>query len=80
MVFHIHVCMYIDLLCIDCLCAAATVVFGMLLYNVREDSGFTQLELFLSNPASYNITMELFGTDGSATGDQYIILFMRQFL
>ena len=53
------------------LCTAASVAFSQSLYNVEESNGFVQLELFLSNPSSTDITMELFGTDGSAIGDQY---------
>lgn len=52
---------------------AATVTFSQSVYNVKEDSRFVQLELFLSYPSSANITVELLGTDGSATGDQYTI-------
>ena len=68
--FYIHVCT------INNLCSAATVVFGQSLYDVREDSGFMQLELLLSNPSSFNITIELFSTNGSAAGNQYTILCM----
>ena len=60
-------------LILDYLCAAATVAFNQPIYNVEEDNGFVQFELILSNPSSTNITVELFGTDGSATGDQCTI-------
>ena len=48
---------------------AATVTFSQLSYTAREDIGFIQLELFLSNPSSTNTTVELISTDGSATGN-----------
>ena len=67
---YIHVCT------IDYLCSAATVVFSQSLYSIREDSGFMQLELLLSNPSSFNVAIELFSTNGSAAGNQYTILCM----
>ena len=55
------------------LLTAATVTFSQSVYNVKENNGFVQLEIFLSYPSSANITVQLLGTDGSATGDQYTI-------
>ena len=37
-------------------------------YNVNEDAGPAQPVLVLSNPSTTNITVEVFSTNGSATG------------
>ena len=50
-------------------CTAASVTFSQSVNNIEEDSGFLQLGLFLSNPLSANITIELISADGTATGD-----------
>ena len=38
-------------------------------YSVDEDDGPAQPVLVLSNPSSTDITVEVFNTDGSATGE-----------
>ena len=43
-------------------------------YYVDEDSGSAQSILFLSNPSSIDITVEVFSTDRSATGEYCNIL------
>ena len=65
--------MTVVLLFLIIISAAATVAFSQSLYNVKEDDGFVQLELFLSNPSSTNITVELFAFDGSASGNRCTI-------
>lgn len=49
-------------------CIAAMIAFSQSSYNAEEDSRSIQAELFLSNPSSTDITVELFSSDGSATG------------
>jgi len=39
------------------------------MYSVDEDDGPAQPVLVLSNPSSSDITVEVFNTDGSATGE-----------
>ena len=53
---------------------AITVMFGQTMYSVNEEGGPAQIELVLSNPSSFDITIEVFNTDGSATGEYYSIL------
>ena len=48
---------------------AITVMFNQSVYSVDEDTGVTQPVLVLSNPASTDITVEAYNTDGSATGE-----------
>ena len=43
-------------------------------YSVSEDDGPAQPVLVLSNPSSSNITVQVFNTDGSATGEYCSIL------
>ena len=64
--FIITLCMYNSEYCI---CTAAAITFSQSASSIEEDSGFIQLELFLSNPLSANITVELISADGTATGD-----------
>ena len=52
---------------------AATVRFDQPTYSVNEDGGPVQPALVLSNPLSTDITVEVFNTDGSATGKYYNI-------
>ena len=40
-------------------------------YSVDEDAGSVLLVLILSNQSSISITVEVFNTDGSATGEYY---------
>jgi len=51
----------------------ATVSFEQYTYNVHEDDGEIEPVLVLSNPSSTAITVEVFSTDGSATGKQLTI-------
>ena len=46
-----------------------TVNFDQTVYNVDEDDGSAQPVLVLSNPSSTDITVVVFNTDGSATGE-----------
>ena len=50
-----------------------TVNFEQQTYNVNEDDGKVEPVLILSNPSSTAITVEVFSTDGSATGKQLTI-------
>ena len=45
-----------------------TVNFEQSTYNVNEDDGPAQPVLLLSNPSSTDITVQVFNTNGSATG------------
>jgi len=47
---------------------APTVNFNQSTYNVDEDDGPAQPVLVLSDPSSTDITINVFNTDGSATG------------
>jgi len=38
-------------------------------YSVDEDDGPAQPVLVLSNPSSTDVTVQVFNTDGSATGE-----------
>ena len=44
-------------------------MFDQPTYSVDEDGGPAQPALVLSNSISTNITVEVFSTDGSATGE-----------
>ena len=52
---------------------AANVSFEQQTYNVNETDGQIEPVLVLSNPSSTAITVEVFSTDGSATGKQLTI-------
>ena len=52
---------------------AATVSFEQLTYTADEDDEKIELVLVLSNPSSSVITVQVFSTDGSATGKQLTI-------
>ena len=45
-----------------------TLKFNQSVYSVDEDEELVQPVLALSNPSSYHITVEVFSTDGTATG------------
>ena len=49
-------------------CLAATVTFSQSTYTIDEDTGAVQPQMVLTNPSSTSITVEVFNTDGSATG------------
>lgn len=46
------------------------VAFQQSTYIVREDNGYVQIEVSLSNPSSTSVSVEIFGSDRSATGDK----------
>ena len=45
-----------------------TVQFGEAMYTVNENAGVVQVSLILSNPSSTIVMIQVFNTDGSATG------------
>ena len=49
-------------------------MFSQSVYSVDEDTGVIESILVLSNPSSTDITVEVFNTDGSATGEYCSIL------
>ena len=51
-----------------------TVMFSQTTYSVNETAGSAQPELVLSNSSSTDTTIEVFNTDGSATGEYCSIL------
>ena len=50
---------------------ATTVKFSQSAFNVNEDSGQVQPMLVLSNPASTNITVEVFNVNVTAVGKDF---------
>ena len=50
------------------------VEFDHAIYYVDEDDGPAQPTLILSNPSSTDITVQVFNTDGTATGEYCSIL------
>ena len=44
-------------------------MFNQSVYSVNEDEGAAQLVLILTSPSSTDVTVEVFNTDGSATGE-----------
>ena len=42
--------------------------FNQSLYSINEDEGPAKLTIILSNPLSVGFNVEVFSTDGSATG------------
>ena len=48
---------------------AITVMFTETTYSVDEDGGSVQIGVELSTPSSTATTVEVFHTDGSATGE-----------
>ena len=53
---------------------AITVMFSETTYSVDENAGPAQSGLFLSNPSSTDITVQVKSSDGSATGEYCSIL------
>ena len=49
-------------------------MFNQSMYSVNEDNGPAQPVLVLSGPSSTDITVQVFNTDRSATGEYYSIL------
>ena len=50
------------------------VSFSQLVYSVNEDGGLAQIGLVLNGPSSTATTVQVFNTDGSATGEYCSIL------
>ena len=48
-------------------------MFEQQAYSINEDVGPAQPALVLSNPSSTDITVQVFNTNGSATGEYYCI-------
>ena len=65
--------MHIKVVNLTLLYIAATVSFEQLVYNVNETDEGVEPVLVLSNPSSSVITVQVFSTDGSATGKQLTI-------
>ena len=59
--------------CFHLYLTAALVSFEKRSYVVDENSGNVRLSLVLSNPSSTVITVQVFSTDGSATGKKLTI-------
>ena len=57
-------CMFVDI----------TVIFSETTYSVNENAGPTQPALVLSNPSASDVTVEVYHTNGSATGEYCSIL------
>ena len=53
---------------------AVIIMFDQTTYSVNEDGGSVQIALVLSRPSSTTVTVEMFNTDGSATGEYCSIL------
>ena len=51
-----------------------TVMFSETTYSVNEGDGSAQIGLVLSGPSSNATTVQVFNTDGSATGEYCSIL------
>ena len=51
-----------------------TVHFNPPTYSVSEGDVVAQPTLILSNPSSTNITVQVFNTDNSATGECYVYI------
>ena len=49
-------------------------MFSQTTYNVDEDGGFVQIGLVLSGPSSTDTVVQVFNTDGTATGEYCSIL------
>ena len=49
-------------------------MFNQTMYSINEDAGPAQPVLVLSGPSSTDTTVEMFNTDGLATGDYCSIL------
>ena len=48
-------------------------MFTETMYSVNENAGPARPELVLSNPSSFNTTVQVFNTDGSATGEYTVV-------
>ena len=53
---------------------AITVMFTEAMYSVDEDDGSVAIGVELSNPSSTDVTVEVYHTDRSATGEYCSIL------
>ena len=53
---------------------ATTVMFTETTYSVDEDGGSVAIGVVLSNPSATATTVEVYHTDGSATGEYCSIL------
>jgi len=53
-----------------CFSLDCTVSFNQSTYSVDEDDGPAQPVLVLSSPSSTDITVQVFSTDGTATGKE----------
>ena len=49
-------------------------MFNQLMYSVIEGAGPARPVLVLSNPSSFESTVQVFSTDGTATGEYCSIL------
>ena len=49
-------------------------MFSQIMYSIIEDDGSAQIGLVLSSASSTATTVEVFNTDGSATGEYCRIL------
>ena len=49
-------------------------MFSQLMYSVNENAGLVQPVLLLSIPSLFDITVQVFTTDGTATGEYCSIL------
>ena len=49
-------------------------MFSETMYSVNEDDGSAHIVLEVSSPSAKDITVEVFNTDGSATGEYCSIL------
>ena len=58
-----------NLVCTIIRTAVCTVMFEEPTYSVDENGGPAQPVLVLSNPANNTFTVEVFNTNGSATGE-----------
>ena len=48
-------------------------MFSQTMYSGNEDAGSVQLQLFVSNASSTDITVEVISTDGTATGEYTVV-------
>ena len=71
MVLAVHACKEIITILVT-----VAVMFSQTTYSVNEDTGSVQIGLILSNSSSADITVQLYNTDGSATGE-YCSIFIN---
>ena len=62
------------LMYIFCMYTDITVMFSQTTYSVNENAGPARPELVLSNPSTSDVTVEVYHSDGSATGEYCSIL------